>query len=86
MKKRQEHVVPLPRQAVEVPLAMHGFTGGYVHAFPHRDDRTKQMSDATLRQALNQLNRAKMMQQWADMIDAWRTGATVLPLRTALAA
>ena len=110
----------------------------YVHVFPHRDDRTKQMTDATLRQALNQLgwggkysphatrttgstrlnelgfssdwierqlahaeansvrrtynqadylvSRARMMQQWADMLDVWRTGATVLPLRTALAA
>lgn len=133
MKKRKEHVVPLPRQAVEVLRAMHGFTGTHDHVFPHRDDRTKPMTDATLRQALNYLgwggkysphatrttgstrlnemgfssdwierqlahtepnavrrtynhadyfaDRAKMMQHWADMLDVWKTGAKVLPLR-----
>lgn len=138
MKKRKEHVVPLPRQAVEVLRAMHGITGTYVHVFPHRDDRTKPMTDATLRQALNQLgwggkysphatrttgstrlnemgfspdwierqlahaepnavrrtynqadylaNRTAMMQQWADMLDAWKTGAKVLPLHSAMVA
>ena len=30
-------------------------------------------------------DRAKMMQQWADMLDAWRDGAQVLPLRQAAA-
>lgn len=133
MKKRKEHVVPLPRQAVEVLRAMHGVTGGLAHVFPHRDDRTKPMTDASLRQALNQLgwggkysphatrttgstrlnemgfspdwierqlahaepnvvrrtynhadylaDRTKMMQHWADMLDAWKAGAKVPPLR-----
>jgi integrase len=133
MKKRKEHVVPLPRQAVEVLRAMHGFTGTHAHVFPHRDDRTKPMTDATLRQALNYLgwggkysphatrttgstrlnemgfssdwierqlahtepnavrrtynhadyfaDRATLMQHWADMLDVWKVGAKVLPLR-----
>ena len=55
MKKRKEHVVPLPRQAVAVLRAMQGLTGGHAHVFPHRDDRTKPMADASLRQALKQL-------------------------------
>lgn len=134
MKKRKPHVIPLPRQAVEVVRAMQGFTGNHAHLFPNRDDRTKPMTDATLRQALKYLgwagkfsphatrttgstrlnemaypsdwierqlahtepnavrrtynhadylaDRAKMMQQWADMLDVWKTGAKVLPLRT----
>lgn len=107
MKKRKEHVAPLPRQAVEVLRAMHGFTGTHAHVFPHRDDRTKPMTDATLRQALNYLgwggkycphaepnavrrtynhagyfaDRTRMMQHWADMLDVWKSGAKVLPLR-----
>jgi integrase len=31
------------------------------------------------------VDRTKMMQQWADMLDAWRKGAQVLPLRSAAA-
>jgi integrase len=30
-------------------------------------------------------DRAKMMQQWADTLDSWRDGATVLSLRSAAA-
>lgn len=30
-------------------------------------------------------NRAGMMQQWADMLDVWKAGAKVLPLRTSAA-
>jgi integrase len=55
MKKRKEHVVPLPRQAVRVLRNMHGVTGQHDHVFPHRDDRTKAMTDATMRQALKHL-------------------------------
>ncbi len=28
-------------------------------------------------------DRAKMMQQWADMLDSWRDDSTVVPLKTA---
>lgn len=137
MKKRKEHVVPLPRQAVELLRTLQGFTGHRGHVFPNRDDRTKPMTDATMRQALKYLDwsgkysphatrttgsthlnelgfpadwierqlahaepnavrrtynhadhladRANMMQQWADMLDAWREGAKVLTLRSAAA-
>ena len=137
MKKRAEHVIPLPRQAVELLRTLKGITGHREHVFPNRDDRTKPMTDATMRQALKYLgwsgkysphatrttgstrlndmgfpadwierqlahaepnavrrtynhadylsDRAKMMQQWADMLDAWRDGAKVLPLQQAAA-
>lgn len=55
MKKRKAHVVPLPTQAVEVLRAMHAITGKHVHVFPNRDDRTKPMVSATLRQVLKSL-------------------------------
>ncbi|MCP3019634.1 tyrosine-type recombinase/integrase [Cupriavidus basilensis] len=55
MKKRRDHTVPLPRQAVELLRTMHALTGGHQHVFPHRDDRSQPMTDATMRQALKQL-------------------------------
>ena len=55
MKKRKEHVMPLPAQAVQVLRSMHGVTDKHVHVFPHRDDRTKPMTDAAMRQALRNL-------------------------------
>ena len=138
MKKRKEHVIPLPTQAVEMLRALHGFTGCHVHLFPHRDDRTRPMVAASFRQMLNALGwggkysphatrttgstrlnelgfasdwigrqlahaepntvrrtynhaehlagRAKMMQQWADMLEAWKKGGTnVMPFRTSVA-
>lgn len=132
MKMRQEHLVPLPTQAVAILRKVQAVNGHRVHVFPHRDDREKRMSDATLRQALGYLgwagkysphatrhtgstrlnelgfnrdwierqlahaeqnavrgtynqtehlvNRAMMMQQWADLLDAWQKGANVVPL------
>lgn len=138
MKKRKEHSVPLPRQAVEMLRALHGITGRHVHLFPHRDDRTKPMIAASFRQMLNVLgwggkysphatrttgstrlnelafesdwierqlahaepnavrrtynhaehlsDRARMMQQWADMLDAWKRGGNnVTPMKKAAA-
>lgn len=125
MKKRKEHMVPLPTQAVAMLQALYGITGHRAHLFPHRDDRTKPMVTASFRQMLNVLgwggkysphatrttgstrlnemgfpsdwierqlahieanavrrtynhaehlaDRAKMMQQWADMLDSWST-------------
>lgn len=55
MKKRKEHVVPLPRQAVELLRGMHTITGQKAHVFPHRDDKTKPMVSASFRQMLNVL-------------------------------
>jgi len=136
MKKRKSHVIPLPRQAVELLRTMQGFTGHHVHLFPNRDNRNKSMSAAAMRQALKYLgwsgrysphatrttgstrlnemgypadwierqlahtetnavrrsynqadylaDRARMMQQWADMLDSWRNGSAVVPLKTAV--
>lgn len=135
MKKRKEHVIPLPAQAVALLRQMHAVNGHRAHVFPGRDDREKPMTDATLRQALKTLgwagkysphatrttgstrlnelgfgadwierqlahedqngvrrtynhadyltDRAKMMQQWADLLDAWQQGGAVVPLRGA---
>ena len=132
MKKRKEHVVPLPTQAVQMLRNLHGLTGHCDHVFPGRDDRRKPMSVASFRQMLSVLgwarkysphatrttgstrlneigyapdwierqlahveanavrrtynhadylaDRTRMMQQWADMLDAWRKGAAVIPL------
>lgn len=134
MKKRKEHAVPLPAQAVKLLRALQGITGRHVHVFPGRDDKGKPMAVASFRQMLNVLgwggkysphatrttgstrlnemgypadwierqlahaepnavrrtynhaehlvDRAKMMQQWADMLDTWKKGdgAKVVPL------
>jgi len=138
MKKRKEHTMPLPTQAVEMLRALHGLTGRHVHLFPHRDDRTKPMVSASFRQMLNVLgwgkkysphatrttgstrlnelgfssdwierqlahaepnavrrtynhaeylgDRAKMMQQWANMLDTWKKGDDhVTPIKRAAA-
>ncbi|MDA0823256.1 MAG: tyrosine-type recombinase/integrase [Proteobacteria bacterium] len=138
MKKRKEHAMPLPTQAVEMLRALHGLTGRHVYLFPHRDDRTKPMVGASLRTMLNALgwgkkysphatrttgstrlnelgfasdwierqlahaepnavrrtynhaeylgDRAKMMQQWADMLDTWKkSDDNVTPIKKAVA-
>lgn len=139
MKKRKEHVMPLPRQAVEMMRALHQITGRHEHCFPHRDDRSKPMVAASWRQMLNVLgwggkysphatrttgstrlnemgfhadwierqlahaepnavrrtynhaehlaDRARMMQQWADMLDTWQAGkdSNVVALRASAA-
>ncbi|PRD74954.1 integrase [Burkholderia multivorans] len=131
MKMRAEHVVPLPRQAVEALRSLHAITGNRKYTFPHSDDRERPMAIATLRQMLKTLGwagkysphatrttgsthlnemgyasdwierqlahaepnsvrrtynhakhfdeRARMMQAWADMLDALRDGAKVIP-------
>lgn len=126
MKKRKEHVIPLPTQAVDLLRGMQTITGHKTHLFPHRDDKTKPMVAASFRQMLSVLgwagkysphatrttgstrlnemgysadwierqlaheeqnavrrtynhadyltDRAKMMQQWADLLDEWKKG------------
>lgn len=59
MKKRKEHVLPLPTQAVAMLRALHGLTGRYTYLFPHRDDRSKPMVAASFRQMLNVLGWGK---------------------------
>ena len=55
MKKRKEHLIPLPLQAVELLKGMRTITGSKKHLFPHRDDRTKPMVAASFRQMLSVL-------------------------------
>ncbi|RQN33691.1 tyrosine-type recombinase/integrase [Paraburkholderia tropica] len=55
MKKRREHVIPLPTQAVDLLKTMRMLTGTRQHVFPHRDDKTKPMVTAAFRQMLHVL-------------------------------
>lgn len=55
MKKRREHVVPLPKQAVSLLRGMQTVTGHRQHVFPHRDNRHKPMVVASFRQMLHVL-------------------------------
>ena len=52
MKKRKKHVLPLPTHAVELLRTLKSLTGHREHVFPNRDDYSKPMTDATMRQAL----------------------------------
>lgn len=134
MKKRKEHLIPLPTQAVEMLRALQPITGHRTHVFPGRDDRSKPMATASFRQMLHALGwsgkysphatrttgstrlnemgyesdwierqlahternavrrtynhadylaeRAKMMQQWADMMGTWKAGlSNVAPIK-----
>jgi len=139
MKKRKEHLIPLPRQAVTLLRGMYTISGARKHVFPHRDDRSKSMVTASFRQMLYVLgwagkfsphatrttgstrlnemgyspdwierqlaheepnavrrtynhadylkDRAKMMQQWADLLEQWKVGdGKVVPFSRELAA
>jgi integrase len=55
MKKRKEHLIPLPHQAVKLLRGMLTITGDKKHLFPHRDNRAKPMVAASFRQMLNVL-------------------------------
>ena len=55
MKKRREHLVPLPKQAVEALRALHIITGGYPLLFPGRNDQTKPRSNTVWIMALRRL-------------------------------
>ena len=135
MKMRQDHLIPLPTQAVKILRSIHALTGAGDFVFPGRSRRTKSITTATFRQMLYNLgwagkysphatratgstrlneigypsdwierqlahadpnavrrtynqadhfaDRAKMMQQWAEMLDAWKAGNTakVVPIR-----
>ncbi|WP_175900731.1 tyrosine-type recombinase/integrase [Burkholderia vietnamiensis] len=139
MKKRREHMIPLPTQAIDLLKTMKVLTGNRQHVFPHRDDRTKPMVTAAFRQMLRVLgwagkfsphaarttgstrlnelgyspdwierqlahaepnsvrrtynhadymkDRARMMQQWADLLDQWKLGTdNVVPIKRESAA
>lgn len=55
MKMRTEHLVPLSKQALSVLLALQPITGDYDLLFPSEKDRSKPMSDNTMRMAIFRL-------------------------------
>ncbi|EGH03598.1 phage integrase family protein [Pseudomonas amygdali pv. aesculi str. 0893_23] len=55
MKARKEHIVPLPRQAIQTLKVLQGITGNRTHLFPGRDNRQMPMAVASMRQALKVL-------------------------------
>ena len=61
MKMGEEHLIPLPRQVVELLRGLKFLTGDYPHLFPHRDDRKRPMTDAALRQALRALGYSRKL-------------------------
>jgi integrase len=52
MKMRQEHIVPLSRQAVKVLKQLQPLTGQWKHVFPNQHRPTGQMSENTILYAL----------------------------------
>ncbi len=55
MKMRNEHLVPLSRQALELLELLRGMTGKYELLFPSERDRSREMSDNTMRRAIFKL-------------------------------
>lgn len=55
MKMKQEHIVPLSRQAIACLKELKPLTGHRTHLFPHLGDPKSHMSDETLRAALVKL-------------------------------
>lgn len=55
MKRRREHVIPLPRQAVELLTTLHNLTGHHSLLFPGRSDTTKARSNTVFLMALRRL-------------------------------
>lgn len=55
MKRRREHLVPLPYQAVELLRKLHNITGRYPLLFPGRSDTTKPRSNTVFLMALRRL-------------------------------
>lgn len=55
MKRRREHLIPLPRQAVELLHQLHQFTGYGQFLFPSRGNMTKPRSDTVFLMALRRL-------------------------------
>lgn len=74
MKKRKEHTVALPTQAIELLRRVKALTGQRQHVFPNRDDRTKPMTLPALRQTLKTLGWAGKYSPHATRT----TGSTML--------
>lgn len=58
MKMREQHVVPLSRQAVELLRALHAINGATPYVFPSRSDRKKPMSHEAIRDVFNRIGYA----------------------------
>lgn len=134
MKMREQHIVPLPKQALQVLRELEPLTGRGKYLFPGARTNGRSMSENTVNAALRRMGyakdemtghgfrsmastllneqgwnrdaierqlahgerdavrgaynfaeylpeRRKMMQAWADYLDALRTGAKVTPIR-----
>ena len=55
MKRRREHLIPLPNQAVALLRELHNITGNYPLLFPGRSDTTKPRSNTVFLMALRRL-------------------------------
>ena len=55
MKMRNEHLVPLSRQTLELLERLREMTGNYDLVFPSERDRSREMSDNTMRRAIFKL-------------------------------
>lgn len=55
MKRRREHLVPLPQQALRLLRELHNITGSYPLLFPGRSDTTKPRSNTVFLMALRRL-------------------------------
>lgn len=55
MKRKQEHIVPLSRQALALIEQMRPLSGHFVLVFPHRSEPLKPMSNATFLRVIERL-------------------------------
>lgn len=60
----EDHVVPLPRQAVQILRGLHGYTGHGVMVFPGQRSHQRPMSENTVRVALMALGYPSSVQTW----------------------
>lgn len=74
MKKRRDHVVPLPQQAIAMLHRMRAVNGHRPHVFAHRDNRELAMTEAGIRQWLKSIGWAGRFSPHA----ARTTGSTLL--------
>ncbi len=58
------HLVPLPRQAIEILKWLHGYTGHSQMVFPGERDRQRPISDNSVRTALISLGYTSEVQTW----------------------
>lgn len=132
MKMREQHLVPLSAQALDLLRVLHPLTGRGRFVFPGRKDREQPLTHEAIRDVFNRAGyagkftphgvrstfstyfneanvdgelielslahkdkntirgsynhakrldqRRELMQQWADLSDAWRDGARVVPI------